>query len=498
MMKWSSFFAAATGITAIAMAGCAVGPDFHTPAPPAAGSYTASPLPQQTAAAPTDGGAAQHLDFTRELSAQWWKMFRSPALDALIEHGLEKNPSLSAAEAAVNEARENLRAAGGTLLYPAVDANLSAARDKISGLPYKTGSSTFNMLNPSVNVSYTLDAFGASRRQLEALGAQVDFQQFQYEGAYLTLTSNLVTTAIQEASLRAQIAATNEILAAEQKELTLVERQYELGAVAQASVLSQQSELARTRASLPVLMKQLAFTRHALTALAGDLPGEGELPTFTLEALHLPETLPVSLPSALVRQRPDIRASEALFHQASAMVGVATANMYPQITLSGSYGFESSSLGDLFTNQNSIWSLGGGVLQPLFHGGALEAKRRGSIEAYNQAASQYRLTVIQAFQNVADALRALDNDAQTLQAQAQAESAAQATLDLTQRQFKIGAVNYLTLLVAQRDYQQTLIGLITARAQRFADTATLFQALGGGWWNRSPAVDGSVTEKNNN
>ena len=498
MMKWSSFFAAATGITAIAMAGCAVGPDFHTPATPAAGSYTASPLPQQTAAAPTDGGAAQHLDFTRELSAQWWKMFRSPALDALIEHGLEKNPSLSAAEAAVNEARENLRAAGGTLLYPAVDANLSAARDKISGLPYKTGSSTFNMLNPSVNVSYTLDAFGASRRQLEALGAQVDFQQFQYEGAYLTLTSNLVTTAIQEASLRAQIAATNEILAAEQKELTLVERQYELGAVAQASVLSQQSELARTRASLPVLMKQLAFTRHALTALAGDLPGEGELPTFTLEALHLPETLPVSLPSALVRQRPDIRASEALFHQASAMVGVATANMYPQITLSGSYGFESSSLGDLFTNQNSIWSLGGGVLQPLFHGGALEAKRRGSIEAYNQAASQYRLTVIQAFQNVADALRALDNDAQTLQAQAQAESAAQATLDLTQRQFKIGAVNYLTLLVAQRDYQQTLIGLITARAQRFADTATLFQALGGGWWNRSPAVDGSVTEKNNN
>ncbi len=496
MMKRLTLYTAITGIAVMTLAGCTVGPDFHTPPPPGVDSYTASPLPKQTAATQTDGGAAQQLDFTRQLSAQWWKMFGSPQLDALIEQGLQKNPSLAAAKAAVKVARENLRAAGGSLLYPHLDAELGAAREKVSGIAYGTSSPTFSMLTASVNVSYTFDAFGSTRRQLEGLRAQVDYQRFQYQAAYLTLTADLATTAIQEASLRGQIAATNEIVAAEQEQLGLVQRQFDLGAVSKASVLSQQSELAKIRATLPALSKQLAFTRHAMAALAGSLPGEGGLPNFKLESLHLPGTLPVSLPSALVRQRPDIRASEALFHQASAAVGVATANLYPQITLSGGYGVESSSLGDLFTNQNTIWNLQAGLLQPLFHGGELRAKRRAAIAAYDQAKALYRLTVLQAFQNVADALRALDSDAQTLKAQAEAEAAAGATLGLTQRQFQLGAVSYLTLLVAQRDYQQAHIGLITARAQRYADTTTLFQALGGGWWNRTAAADdGSAGEK---
>ncbi len=420
-------------------------------------------------------------------------MFGSDELNTLIEDGLARNPSLTAATAAVQEARENLRAASGSLLYPNVDAGLSASKQKISGKSFGGASERFSLLNASVDVSYTLDMFGGSRRQLEGLSAQVDYQRFQYEAAYLTLTASLVTTAIQEASLAAQIATTKEIVAAEERQLVLIKKQFELGAVAKEAVLIQQSELAKTRATLPLLQKQLAVTRHALAALTGRLPGEGGLPTFDLDSLHLPVSLPVSLPSTLVRQRPDIRAGEALLHQASAAVGVATADLYPKITLSGGYGVESNSLGDLFAGQNTVWNLGADLLQPLFHGGELEASRRAAVAAYNQAAAEYRTTVLQAFQNVADVLRALDSDAKALQAQAEADSAASANLELTRRQFQLGATNYLTLLVAQQDYQQGRLGLITARAQRYADTAALFEALGGGWWNRPMVPAGDIS-----
>ncbi len=484
-------------LAVMVLAGCTVGPNFHTPAPPAAGNYTASPLPEQTASAPVKGGASQRFAFAKKLTSEWWTMFRSPELDALIRQGLKDSPSLAAAGAALTEARENLRAAGGALLYPRLDAKLQGTRQRISGASFGGSSTEFSLLNASVSVSYNLDLFGANRRQLEGLGAQVDYQRFQYEGAYLTLTANLATTAIQEASLRAQIAATEDILAAEQKQVALVQRQFELGAVPKASVLSLQSELARTRATLPPLEKQLAFTRHALAALAGRLPGEGGLPNFGLDALKLPEDLPVSLPSALVRQRPDIRASEALLHQASAAVGLATANLYPQITLSGSYGVESSSLGDLFSGQNVVWNLGAGLLQPLFHGGELTAKRRAAIAAYDRTAAQYRQTVLQAFQNVADVLRALDTDARALRAQADAEVAAGTSLELTRKQFELGAVNYIDLLTAQRDYDQALLSLVSARAQRYADTAALFQALGGGWWQRTAEASKTASTSEN-
>ena len=471
-------------LAAIALAGCTVGPNFHPPTTPVATTYTASPLAKQTVSAPVPGGEAQRFAMAQQLSAQWWTLFHSPALDRLIRQGLKENPSLTAAKAALEQARQNLLATGGTLLYPKVDASLSAGRQQISGASFGGRGLLFNLYNASVKVSYNLDLFGASRRQLEGLRAQVDYQRFQFRATYLTLTANLATTAIREASLRAQISATHDILAAEQKQLALVQRQFEIGAVPRASVLTQQLQLAQTRATLPPLEKQLAYTRHALTALTGRLPGQGGVPTFTLAALQLPRELPVSLPSELVRQRPDIGASAALLHQASAAVGVATANLYPQITLSGSYGVESSKIGDLFTSQNVIWNLGAGLLQPVFHGGELRAKRRAAFAAYRQAAAQYRQTVLQAFQNVADVLRALDTDARALRAQADAESAAKDNLDLTQKQFQLGAVSYLSLLVAQRDYLQARIALVTAQAQRYADTAALFQALGGGWWQR--------------
>jgi NodT family efflux transporter outer membrane factor (OMF) lipoprotein len=484
------------GIASIILAGCTVGPQLGSPEFPAPGSYTATPIPSHTASAPTEAGIAQRFAFAQHLSAEWWTLFHSAELNALIKQGLGENPSLSSARAALRAAQENLRAASGALLYPGVDASLQAARQRAPSVLTGGQTEEFNLFNASVNVSYTLDLFGSSRYQLEALRAQVDYQRYQFEAAYLSLTANIVTTAVSEASLRAQIRATEEILASEEKQLNVVKRQFDLGAVPWSSVLSQQTQLAKTRATLPPLEKQLAYTRHALSALVGRLPSEGKLPEFQLQSLQLPEVLPVSLPSSLVHQRPDIRASEALLAQSGAEVGVATANLYPQITLTGSYGFEALDTGNLFNSQSEIWNLGANLLQPIFHGGELKAKRRAAIAAYDQAVAQYRETVLKAFQDVADVLRALETDARTLQAQAQAEAAAQAALDLTQKQFELGAVNYLSLLVAQRDYEQTRINLIQAQAARYSDTAALFQALGGGWWNRgSTPIEAAPEQK---
>jgi NodT family efflux transporter outer membrane factor (OMF) lipoprotein len=271
---------------------------------------------------------------------------------------------------------------------------------------------------------------------------------------------------------------------AEQRQLDVIHKQFELGAVSKTAVLAQETELAMTTAGMPPLEKQFDLNRHALSVLIGQFPGNGKLSEFSLESLHLPEELPVSLPSLLARQRPDIRASEALLHQACAAVGVATANLYPQITLSAGYGFQAVSTDILFNGESVVWNVGAGLLQPIFRGGELTAKRRSAIAAYDQAAAQYRQTVLKAFQDVADVLRALETDARTLQAQAEAEAAAKSALALIEKQYELGAVSYPALLIAQRDYQKTRINLVAARAQRYADTAALFQALGGGWWNR--------------
>ncbi|MGE5248437.1 MAG: efflux transporter outer membrane subunit, partial [Verrucomicrobiota bacterium] len=410
-------------------------------------------------------------------------------LDRLVRKALSDSPTLAAAQATLREAEENRRAQFGALL-PSVDGGLTARREKITGASFGESGSTsflFTLYNASVNVSYALDLFGGTRRELEALGAEIGFQRFQLEGAWLALTANVVTTAVQEAALRAQIRATREIVAAEEEQLSLVKRQFELGGVARTEVLAQQAQLSQTRTTLPPLEKQLAQNRHRLAVLAGKFPGEaGTLPEFDLDGMTLPRELPVSLPSSLARQRPDVRAAEELLHAASARVGVATANLYPQITLTGSLGSETTRFGDLLGSGTSVWSLGAGLLQPIFRGGELTAKRRAAVAAYDQAEAQYRETVLEAFRNVADTLRALEIDARALQAQSDAEAAARTSLDLARKQFRLGAASYLTLLNAERQHQQARIGLIQAQAARFSDTAALFQALGGGWWNREP------------
>ena len=468
------------------LSGCAVGPDFRRPPAPDSTGYTETAPAPETASSPGAGGDSQRFLNGRDIPSEWWTLFQSVNLDKLIRAALEDSPTLSASQAAVRVARENrLAQLGG--LFPAVDAGFSANRSKFTGASFgqpDVPGGLFTLYNASVSVSYTLDLFGATRRGLEELRAQVDYQRYLMEGTYLTLASNIVTAAVQEGSLRAQIRATKEILKAEEVQLDLVEQRFQLGGGSLADVLAQKAQLAQSRTSLPPLEKQLDQTRHLLAVLAGKLPGDAALPQFELSDLNLPRDLPVSLPSVLVRQRPDILASEEQLHSACALIGVATANMFPKLTLSGNYGSQSIKLADLFSNGTNIWSIGAGLVQPLFRGGELTAKRRAAIAAFDQAEAQYRETVLQAFQNVADVLRALEKDAETLKAQDDAEAAAKESLDLARSQYELGAASYLTLLNAERQHQQTRLGLAQAQAARFADTAALFQALGGGWWNK--------------
>ena len=480
-------------LLAAALAGCPVGPDHRRPAPPEVASYTAEALPAGTAEAKGVGGAAQRFVPGGEIPARWWELFRSQALDRWIREALANNPTLDAAEAALRRAQEIRRARSGDLL-PTVDGAVSASRQKTSGAALGDANlqiNPFTLYNASVDVSYTLDLFGRTRRELEALQAQVDHQGFQVKGAHLALTSNIATAAFQEASLRGQLRATRDILATQEALLAMVERQFELGGIAKTDVLAQRASLAQSRATLPPLEKRLAQTRHLLAALAGRFAGNtADLPEFDLEDFHLPEDLPVSLPSSLARQRPDIRSAEERLPAASAAVGVATANLYPHVTLSGRYGTTATRIGDLFGSGSAVWGIGAGLLQPIFHGGALEANRRAEVAGFDQAAAQYRETVLQAFREVADVLRALEYDASTLKAQSDAEAAARDTLDIATKQVRFGATSYLSLLNAQREYHSARILRVQAQALRFADTAALFQALGGGWWNRENPTDG--------
>lgn len=484
--RYSHFFMIISLFTA-ALSGCMVGPNFHSPAPPKTLSYTRHRLPDKTTSIPESGraGKSQHYVVGEDIPAEWWTLFHSPALNQLIQIGLKNSPNLAAAEATLHQAQETLNAQIASSLFPSVTAQLGGQRERFSSQTFgsSVGSNIFNLYNAGVNVSYTLDFFGAARRQIEALQAQVDFSQFELEAAYLTLTSNIVTTAITSAALEAQIQATHELIQSQEDQLQIVRRQFHLGGTSQADVFSQENQLAQTRATLPPLEQSLAQSHHAMSVLVGALPSDIEIPDFNLDKLNLPTRLPVSLPSSLVRQRPDIRASEALLHAACAQVGVATANLYPQITLTGSYGWTSDRLAHLFSPANVVWNYGAALTQPIFDAGALRAKKRAAVDAYEVAAAQYRQTVLQAFQNVADTLRALENDARTLRAQKQAEIAARESLRLTRKQFQLGGVSYLSLLNAERTYQQIRISRIQAEAARFNDTAALFQALGGGWWN---------------
>jgi NodT family efflux transporter outer membrane factor (OMF) lipoprotein len=477
---------AAATLSLLSLSSCAVGPNFAPPPAPPVASIAPEAKPATTASTDVAGGAAQKFDTGRDIPGEWWAVFRSKELDGLIAEALRANPSLQAAQAALWQAKENLYAQAGKLL-PTVDANSSAERQQFS--PAEFGSSgspsIFNLFQAAVNVSYAPDVFGGQRRQIEATGALADYQRFELEATYLTLTANVVTAAIQEASLRGQIEATQEIIKAETDQLDVVRHQFEGGAAARTDVLTQESEVATAQATLPPLQKQLEQQQHVLLALVGRFPSETRRERITLASLRLPTDLPLSLPSQLVAQRPDVRAAEAQLHQASAQVGVAIANRLPQFNLSGSYGTAALTTATMFAPSTIVWTAVASGTQPIFHGFTLLHQQRAAEAGYDLAEAQYRNTVLQAFQNVADALRALQLDAATLKAQRAALRAASDTLDLARGQYRLGAITYVTLLNAQRSYQQARLATVQAQAARYADTAALFQALGGGWWNRA-------------
>ena len=469
-------------VAALGLAGCTLGPDFLRPTPPGVTGYTAEPLPPETASADTIAGDAQRFLQDTDVPGQWWTLFRSPALNNLVDLSLRANPDIDAAQASLRQAHENYVAQVGSF-FPQVNGTASAGRQATSANG-KALSPPFDLFNTSVSVSYLVDVFGAVRRSVEASGALEENSRFQLEATYLTLTSNVITAAIQEASLSAQIAATQDIITAQAQELDLLNQQFELGAVARGDVLAQQSQLASTQASLPPIQKQLEQTRNTLSILTGRFPSEDQIPDIQLADLQLPQDLPLSLASKLVEQRPDIRASEALLHQASAQVGIATANLFPQFTVTGSLTDSSTELGVFFGGSNTGWSLVAGLTAPIFRGGALRAQERAAYDTLDRTVAQYRSTILNAFANVADVLAALQLDAENVKIQLYAEQTAQQNLDITQERFQAGAIAYLSLLDAQRTYQQARIALVIAQSNRFADTVALFQALGGGWWNR--------------
>ncbi|HKO06122.1 MAG TPA: efflux transporter outer membrane subunit [Alphaproteobacteria bacterium] len=477
------------------LAGCEVGPDFLRPAAPPVTSYTPEPLAAKTAAADVPAGEAQRFTDGLDIPGEWWTLFHSEPLNALIGEALAANPSLEAAQAALRQAKENVIAQEGAL-FPSVTANASATREKISGASFgiPSTSPTLGLTTASLNVSYALDVFGGVRRQTESLEAQEEYQRFQLEASYLSLTSNVVVAAVTEASLRAQIAATEDIIDIETRELDVLEQQLQLGGASKAAVLAQQATLAQARATLPPLQKQLAQTRNQLAALAGRYPSQEPAKKFELASLRLPEELPLSLPSKLVEQRPDVRAAEAELHAASANIGVATANQLPQFNITAELGTTSLGFGRLFAPGTGVWSIGGSVAQTVFDAGTLLHKKRAAVAAYEQAAAQYRNTVLTAFQNVADALRALQSDADAVKAQAEAVHSAADSLAISREQYQAGAITYTALLTAEQAYQLARISLVEAQANRFADTAALFQALGGGWWNRSDVAANKAGE----
>ena len=483
---------ARAGVAAALLSAC-VGPNFHRPAAPTADRYTIEPLAAATTAAPGVGGAAQRFLSQQDVPRNWWTLFESDELDALVKDALRSNPEVASAQAALRQAMENTAAQRGSY-FPTAQASMDASRNRdATGVVQPTlqsGKAVYSLFTPQVTISYVPDVFGANRRAVESLAAQAEANRFQLDATYLTLTANVVTTAVQEASLRAQIAGTERVIALERESLAVLRRELELGAIAEADVYAQDAALAQLESSLPPLNKQLHQSRDQLAVLTGRLPADFRSAPIMLEALSLPADLPLGVPSQLVERRPDVRAAEAQLHAATAQVGVATANMLPQLTITGDIGSTAALFADLFKPGTGFWNLGVNASQTLFAGGTLIHRKRAADAALDQAAAQYRGAVLAAFQNVADALHALDSDADALQAASRAEDAAQKSLGVARHQLELGSVGYLALLSSEQTYQQAVVSLAQARGNRLADSAALFQALGGAI---APAETGATT-----
>jgi NodT family efflux transporter outer membrane factor (OMF) lipoprotein len=461
-----------------------VGPNYKRPQAPLPQSYTKPASVAKTAASKARFGAAQSFVANQKLPAQWWRLFNSEPLNELVAASLQYNPTLSGAQEALRSALENAYAGRGALL-PAVGVSFNPTTQKTADILTSVLASNqyhYSLYTGQVFVSYTVDVFGGTRRQLESLMAQAEFQRVQLEATYLTLTANVVSAAIQEAALREQIATTEKIIGEQKRILAIMQQQLRLGDTALANVAIQQAALATSIASLPPLQKQLAIQRDLLNALTGRFPDDQNTPPIYLSSLHLPTQLPISIPSTLIEHRPDIRAAEAQMHAANALIGVAIANRLPNFTIDASNaGTAATTLASLLRPDTRFWALAGIITQPIFNGGALRHKQRAAEATYRQAAAQYRATVINAYQNVADTLKALQADALSLDAANKAEQAARTSLRIYQRQLALGDTSQAALLFSQQNYQQAKLNLIQAQANRLSDTVALFQALGGGW-----------------
>jgi len=464
---------------------CTVGPHYQAPAPPTVTAYT-KPQPTETVSSPGPAGASQRLNPSAEIPADWWTIFRSAGLNRLVEQALKNSPTLLEATARLKEAHEEVIARTGAAKYPAVTGNASVEEQQLNlaafGIPFPNPS-PFTLLNGSVAVSYVLDLFGANRHLVESLQAERDYQAWQLEGARLMLAGNVVSAALRQAQLREQIRITRSLLELQRRELEIAEHRFGAGGLSEYDVSSQKTAVAQTEASVAPLEAQLDSINHELAFLIGTTPVEANISEISLDAISLPEELPLSISSALVRQRPDIRAAEALLHRASANVGVATANLYPQIVLSGSGGGQ----GTKFNVGGGIWNVGTALSQPIFNGGALHAEKRKAQDSFDEAAAEYRQTVLQSFREVADSLRAAEHDAETLRARTAAANQAATGYQIATLRFEAGGISEISMLDAQRQQLGTALDRTNAVAARFADSATLIQALGGGWWNQSPS-----------
>jgi NodT family efflux transporter outer membrane factor (OMF) lipoprotein len=474
------------GAAVAVLAGCAVGPDYTRPATPTPPRFTEQPLPPATGAAAARAGADQAFATGADVDGAWWRSFKAPKLTALVERALRNNPSLEAAQQTLHQAQEVTLAQEGGFL-PSLSGQLSRTRERESGaeLGFAGAGEQFSLYSAQLNVSYSFDVWGLNRRSVQSDAAKAAYQRFELEAAANMLAANTASAVITAAALAAEIRAEQALVTAEQRLLATVRSQFELGAATGSDVATQESQLAQTQALVVPLQTQLAQTRDQIAAYIGRVPAEADLPDFSLDEFTLPATLPVSLPSALVSQRPDIRAAEAQLQQATADLGVAIANRLPQITLTGSLGSSPASFYQLFTPGTGAYALTNQLLAPVFSGGTLLHQQRAAAAALKSAAASYENVVIAAFQNVADVLTQLVVDRRALQANEDAARAAARSLSLAQTQYGAGSVAYLSVLTAQSQYQSAAINLIRAQAARYTDSVALFTALGGGWWNRA-------------
>ncbi len=487
----SSLWRVSTLASAALLAACAVGPDYVRPELGTPDRYVARPQPVEPLGAPSESDVSevkpQQLTESKDIPERWWELFHSEPLNAWVKDSLAHNPSVEAAQAALRAANENTLAAEGAF-WPSVALEYSPTRARVAqtlASPVSSNATYYTLHTAQVTVTYTADVFGGTRRTVEGAKAQAEMQRFQLEANNLTLSSNVVVAAITEASLRGQRAATLAIIDMQKDILQKFIRQQQLGQASLADVDAQKAALAATEATLPPIDKQLAVQRNLLLTLAGRYPADDVATRFDLEAVELPGELPLTLPSTLVNHRPDVRAAEEQMHAASAAIGVAVAARLPNVLLGvNAYGTSAFELHDLFTSSSIFWTLAASVTQPVFDGGILRHREAAARAAFDQSAAQYRATVLGAFQDVANALDAINVDTRALQASINAERAASRSLKRAREQFHLGDTSALSVLQAEQAWRQATLNLVQARAARLTDTAALFAALGGGWWNR--------------